>query len=103
VFGKNDTAANSTGKIGMVKIAQVIMAEVIRAKIEKVGKNGTFSILGFGVGLGVDKSLGLRMEVWGLGKFNISVSFFPTFPFVLLIWVPVLPVPFLLCYFYLKS
>jgi len=53
VFGKNDTAAYGTGKNGMVKMAQVITAQVIRAKIEKVGKNGTFSILGFGVGLSV--------------------------------------------------
>jgi len=62
----------------------------------KVVKIGTFSILGFGVGLDVwEGGLGLGMGGWGLRveglrKFNINVPFSPTFLFV-----PLLPVPFL--------
>jgi len=68
VSGENGTSKNGAGNYGTNG---------------KVSKNGPFSILGFAV---------------GLGKFSISVIFLPTFPFILL-----LPVPLLLAPFYLNS
>jgi len=54
VSGKNDTSENGTSKNGTSKNGT--------SKNGKVGKHGTFSILGFRVGLGVwDGGLGLGM------------------------------------------
>jgi len=70
----------------------------------KVGKNGPFSILRFGVGLrawngefrfrdgGLSSRLGFKGQ--DLRKFNSSAPFLPTFPFVPLLPVPLLPVSF---------
>jgi len=68
VSGKNATGKNVTGRNRASN----------NGTTRKVEKSGTFLILGFG----------------SLGKFNISVHFLPTLPFVPLLPVPFLPVPF---------
>jgi len=81
----------------------------------KADRNGTFSILRFaggvgclgwgfrfgngGIGYGVEKLRFSTVKGWSLGKFDISVPFSPTFPFVPLLPVPLLPMLFLLVLF----
>jgi len=79
VSGKNSTGNNSTGN-------------------NSTGYNGTFSILGSGVGLGVWNE-GFRFGNLSLGKFDTSAPSFPTFTFVPLLPVLLLPVPLLLVQF----